>query len=169
MSCMMITYWVAVVLGVGGIVNIPPPTELAEAEAIVSYQQLKCTPEDRENITVIISTLADNGKLALLFQHKAELTRRGVEIAHVHPLKFLGVIFSDPNLKECMRKIFPDYFKRTKFMQDLSAGLNSRMDRGQIEPYLEEFSKEVSVPVELLRGYAQTRDWDGFMECLMNN
>lgn len=154
-------------LTLGGIIKLPPTTETPASE-VVSYQELVCTEADRANISHIISTLAENGKLSLLFQHKSDLTHRGVEIAHVHPLRFLGVIFSDPNLKECMKKIFPDYFKRTKFMHDLGEGLNTRMERGQLEPYLEEFAKEVSVPVELLRSYAQSRDWDGFMDCLIN-
>jgi hypothetical protein len=152
----------------GGIVKLPPTTEVPVVETI-SYQKLSCSEEDRENISYIISTLAENGKISLLFQHKRELTRRGIEISHVHPLRFLGVIFSDPNLKECMKKIFPDYFKRTQFMHDLGESLNNRMDRGQIDPYLEEFAKEVSVPVELLQGYAQAHDWEGLMECLINH
>ena len=154
----------------GGIVKLPPTTEeAAEIETVVPYHQLTCTSEDRENISVIISTLAEKGNISLLFQHKKDLTRRGVEIAHVHPLRFLGVIFGDLNLKECMKKIFPNYFIRKQFMHNLGEGLNSNMDRGRIEPYLEEFSKEVSVSTDLLRSYAQSRDWEGFVECLINH
>jgi hypothetical protein len=165
----LLTFLIGFSTLLGGIVKLPPVAEEPVATEAATYEQLTCTEEDRENIYYIISTMAENGKLTLLFQYKSDLTRRGVEIAHVHPLKFLGTIFSDPNLKECMQRIYPDYFKRTKFMNDLGESLTNRMDRGQLEPYLEEFAKEVCAPVEAIRGYAQSRDWDGLLQFLLNH
>src|SRR5258708_1989893 len=104
---------------VAGFVKIPPVAQPPVVDEEPSYQKLVCTEEDRQNIGYIITTMAENGLLTLYFQYKGDLTHRGAEIVHVHPLRFLGVIFSDPNLKECMKKIFPSNAKRDRFMRDL--------------------------------------------------
>src|SRR5262249_18262449 len=62
------------------------------------------TPEEKENITYIITTLAENEPVFLL-KHKNRLEKAGAKINHLHPLRYLYAIFSDEELKVGMRNI----------------------------------------------------------------
>ncbi len=145
------------------IVKKPPPKPVE-----LSYNDLVCTEQDRANIYEIVSTVGEKGKIALLF-NQAYLREKGAQINHVHPLKFLGVIFSNPHLKMCMAYIWDDYFKRNNFLTDLSAALSREADRGKLHPYLNDFAKEVNVPPESIKGYFDSRDWANFLLFLIQS
>lgn len=138
-------------------VKKPPPKPVEE-----SWQQLRCTEEDRANIYEIVSTVAEKNKLSLLFQ-QAYLREKGAQIVQVHPLKFLGVIFSDPHLAFSMHEIWGDYFKRSSFLADLSAALTREADRGKLYPYLNDFAQEIKRPAESMKLYFESRDWENFL------
>src|SRR5882724_8421431 len=80
-----------------------PPVKTAE----LSYKDIPCTEEHRACIYEIISTMAENSKLSLLF-NQSHLKGLGDRISDVHPMKFLSTIFNDPHLKMCMGLIWND-------------------------------------------------------------
>ena len=87
------------------------------------FQNLRLTKDDVENITYIITSLGEQGKLSLLV-NKGELQRRGELIQGVHPLKFLTVVIKDNHLKKfCMPEILNDYFKKKNFLDGLGANM----------------------------------------------
>ena len=94
------------------------------------YNRLECSKRDEDVIYVIISNMAERSKLWLLL-NQVEFYRMGDSIAHVHPLKFLEIIFKDAYLTNCMIEIFQDYFKRNGFMKDLGAHLAAKLDAGE--------------------------------------
>jgi hypothetical protein len=144
----------------GGIIKIPPkPMEQ-------SYKDLPCTDEDRGKIYELITALAENGKISLLFK-QGKLKALGSEIEYIHPLKFLGVIFSNPQLKQFMREIFSDYFKRTGFLDGLGPSMMREYEKGKLFPYLAEFSRDVGVPEHELRPFIQALDWEGLVRYLI--
>lgn len=139
----------------------------APAKPIVRpWNDLICTDEDRANIYEIISTVGEKSKLALLF-YQSYLREKGAQITHVHPLKFLAVIFSDAHLKICMYYIWDDYFKRSSFIGDLSDALNREADRDKIYPYLTDFANEVGKPIETVKSYVDVRDWNNMIIFLL--
>jgi hypothetical protein len=146
---------------------IPPPTQPPTAD--VAYDQLACSDVDKQKITRLISTIAENGKLVLLLKYQRELRQIGREIDHVHPLKFLSTIMSNPTLKADMREIYHDYFKWTNVMDGLGNGLTTQAKQGKVAIYLNEFAKEVGVKPEALQGYVQSQDWENMVVFLMNN
>ncbi len=131
-----------------------------------AYEKLPCSETDKQNVHEIITTIAENGKLSLLFKQN-ELKALGSQINHLHPLKFLSAIFSNPVLKERMGQIFGDYFKRNAFMTEVAAGLNAEAEKGGLEPYIERFAKEVNVPAAQLRPFFNNQDWEGLVEFLI--
>jgi hypothetical protein len=140
------------------------PTKVAPQE---TYSDLVCSPTDRANIHDLITTMAENGKISLLFNHQNTLKAIGVALEHVHPLKFLGVIFSNPHLKACMGKIFEDYFKRTEFVEGLTPGMMRQLEKGKLVPFLADFAKEVNVPEGQLHPYIQSLNWEGLVRHLI--
>ncbi len=137
-------------------------------EKEIRYQDLVCTEQDRANIIEIITGIAENNKFSLLLKQN-HFRNLGSQINHVHPLKFLVVAVSSPQLKANLEIIFDDYFKRNGFMDGLGPCLTREMEKGKLEQYLPAFAAEVSVPEASLRPYLQTRDWDGLVRFLMHS
>ena len=156
---------------IAGVIKIPPAETTLMPPKEYSYEELVCTDLDRKNVGYIISTMAEHGKLKLLFSYKSELEQRGLEINHMHPLKLLAVVFSDPYLKECMRQIHTDYFKWDGFLNGQGGGLVQSLERhasqGKIDPYLTAFATEVGADPEVLQGYAKSSDWENMVRYLL--
>ena len=133
-----------------------------------SYKDLVCTEQDKSNIFEIISTMAEYGKLSLLMK-QSYLKRLGAQIDHVHPLKFLSTILTDPHLKQCLNEIFDDYFKRNGFMDGVGPSLTRQAEKGKLTQYIAEFAAEVGIPPERIAKFFQTQDWEGLVRFLMQN
>src|SRR5438105_2983812 len=93
------------------IIKIPPKDKVKDP----TYQELVCTEQDVAKIYEIVTTIADTNKISLLFK-QSHLKELGAQINHVHPLKFLSTVFTDPHLKTCMFYIWNDSFKRSGFI-----------------------------------------------------
>ncbi len=161
----LLLFLLAILLSVPAhsVIKKPPPKPVETA-----WVDLPCSEQDRENIYEIVSTVAMKNKLSLLFQQNY-LREKGAQISHVHPLKFLGIIFSNPHLKTCMFYIWDDYFKRNNFVNDLSAALTREADKDKLKPYLRDFSQEVGVPHEPIQSYFEERDWENLVLFLIQS
>lgn len=146
-----------------GLIKIPP-----KQGANLNYEQLDRSQKDEQTIYKLITTMADNGKVWLLF-NKTEMNQMGEEVGHVHPLRFLGYIFSERHLKRCMARVLEDYFKRNGFIDGLGPSLDNELKKGTLYPYLKEFCEEVGVKPYEIESYVQKRDWEGFMRYLINH
>jgi len=141
-----------------------PPAKPTE----ISYKELICTEQDKAYIYAIISTMAENGTLSLLFK-QSELKEMGAQINHVHPLKFLSSIFTNPNLKSGMANIWDDYFKKNGFLDGLAPSLSRELEKGKLMQYLAEFAAEIGVKEESLRPYFEARDWENLVLFLIQS
>lgn len=146
----------------GSIIKFPPPGSKTE-----TYKDLVCTEQDKANIYEIITMMAENGKLTLLVK-QSYLKNLGAQINHVHPLKFLSTVFSNERLRQSMEPIFDDYFKRTGFMDGLGSSLTREADKGKLDPFLKDFAGEINLPIDNMRSFFQTRDWENLVRYLMN-
>jgi len=148
--------------GLAVVIKIPPAKAQDE-----TYDEFICNDQDQSNIAEIIKTMAEYGKLTLLFKQN-HLKQLGAQINHVHPLKFLEVVFSDPELKRCMGEIFEDYFKRTGLLDGLGPSLSREMEKGKLMQHIESFSKAVSASADGIRPYFQNSDWESLVRHLIN-
>ncbi len=139
-----------------------PPEKTGE----LAYKDLVCTAEHQGCIYEIISTMAENNKLTLLFK-QSHLKELGDKISEVHPMKFMSTIFTHPYLRSCMPSIWSDYFKRTGFMDGLGPSLTREMERGKLVSLIDDFSTEVNIPAHQLRPYFEVQDWDSLIQLLM--
>ena len=134
----------------------------------LSYNELTCTEEDVQNIAFILTTMAENGKLALLLRTQ-ELRRIGDAILHVHPFRFLGLVFANPTLKTCIKEISNDYFKWGELMGGIGVSLTAQADRGKLDCYLNDFAKEIDIDPALLQGFIASRSWENLVAFLMSD
>jgi hypothetical protein len=144
------------------IVKIQPKKE------VESYDQLICTQDDKDTIYEIISTIAENGKLTLLFK-QTDLRDLGEKIDHLHPLKFLTSIFTNPKLKVDMVNVFDDFFKRAGFMEGLGPNLTKEAEKEKLNQYIGDFAAEVGVTEEGIKPYFEQRDWEGLVIYLIQS
>lgn len=148
------------------IIKITPKDKDKEKDP--TFQELVCTDEDVAKITEIVTTIADTNKLSLLFK-QTHLRELGAQINHVHPLKFLSTVFSNPHLKTCMFYIWNDSFKRSGFIDGLGPSLTRESDKGKLAQYLPDFSKEVGASQKDMQVYVDQRDWDNFVVFLIHS
>lgn len=132
-----------------------PPVKSGE----VAYKDIPITEEQKNLIYEIISTVAETGKMRLLFKQDY-LKGLGEQINEVHPLKFLETIFSDSHLKMCMLSIWNDYFKRNEFLGGLCPSLDREMDKGKLLMHINDFGTAVGVPGENIRPFFEQRSWE---------
>jgi hypothetical protein len=152
------------VLPAGMFIKIPP-----KHVDYASYSQLPCTEEDRAKIYKLISTIGPKG-LPWLLLHKNELEKLGAEInATVHPLKFLGTIFSNAELKSDMKLVMDSMFKRSNFVKGLAKRIELELQKKQVYKFLDDFSLELHVPVNEVRHYCENSDWEGLIYYLMKH
>jgi len=146
---------------VGSIIKFPPGGEKTQ-----TYHDLICTDQDKAIIYELITTMAENRLLSLLLK-KDHLEKIGEQINHVHPLKFLSTIFTNPRLKTCINDIFNDRFKKNGLMEGLGPSLEREARKGKLDPFIVDFSREVNVSPDSIRSYFQTRDWEELLYRLM--
>lgn len=143
------------------IIKVPPAPQPE-----LSYKDLIFTEQDRANIYELITTMAQNNKLQLLFK-QGHLKTIGAQINHVHPLKFLSSISTNPEIKALMGNLHDDHFKWNELMNGLGAGLTREAIKGKLDIYLNDFANETELSPEDIRPYFESRDWDGFVLFLM--
>lgn len=152
-----------------GIIKIPP-----KDEKTYTYSELPRTLEDEKKIEDLISTLGTHGKIDLLLNHEKRLRKIGDELRYLHPLKFIGYIFSHKNsngeldLKKNMDSIFDDYFKRTNFVEGYSQNMDLYDLKNKLYVYLDDFAKEVNIPSTKLAPFLKEKDWEGLLKFLIH-
>lgn len=148
----------------GPIIKIPPDGGNKD----LAYHELICTQNHRNQIEYIITTIASNNKVTLLFL-QGDLKRAGAMINEVHPLKFLETIFCNPVLKELMPKVESDYFKWTGFLDGLVPSLTNQANQGKLLQYLNDFAKRVNSPPDALATYFHSKDWENLVRYLITH
>lgn len=141
-----------------------PPVKLTD----VAYKDLVCTEQEQRHIHEIISTVAETTAISLGLFKRDHLRELETRIAHVHPLKFLSVIFCDPYLKSCMPLIWSDIFKQPNFMSGLRPALDREAGKGKLHHHIRDFAEELNVSAEPLFAHVELRDWEGLVIHLMN-
>ncbi len=130
------------------------------------FTRLPITPDEAETIWKIIDTVANNNVLKLGLK-KGDLERKGKKVHHVHPLKFLSTIFSDPHLRKCMKDVRDSYFKWSGFMGGLEERMNEEWEKNNLYPHVNGFSALVKAHPDQVRMFIQARDWEGLVKYLI--
>jgi hypothetical protein len=132
----------------------------------LSYAELVCKEEDKALIHEIITTVAENSKLALLFKQN-HLNELGARIEDVHPMKFLTTILHHPQLRVCLEQFWPDHFKRAGFLEGFATAMSRETDKGKLRKHIEPFAKDVNLTAEEITPYFDSRDWEGLVSYII--
>ncbi|MEI6243193.1 MAG: hypothetical protein WCP39_07330 [Chlamydiota bacterium] len=147
-----------------GIIKIPTQ----QTDPKLPYSKLICTEKDRETIRRILETLGTHGEMYLL-KHRKEVEGWGDTVRHVHPLKFLGCVFSHPSGRVWMKDVKDDFFKWFNFGSEMATALNNEYNRGRILQYINDFGAEIRLSPEKMRPFVERKDWKGLIVFICYN
>ena len=113
-------------------------------------------------ISEIISTI-DNTHLMLLGFQASHLHRLGDQLGEIGVFQFMGYIFSQPQLKQSMRKIHSSWGKWQGFMGGLAPRIESECHKENFVHEVTRFAHFLRIDPNVLLHCAHNRDWDGFV------
>lgn len=133
-----------------------------------AYAELPITLQQERDITKLIRTLANTSTVGLMFK-KGELERIGERITGIHPLRYIGFIYADPELKECMPKLLSKSMVSTRFIKELSAGLNQKLEENQLVQYVPGFASSLNLTTNDIMPFVDNRTWGEMLDYLNIN
>ncbi|GAB4189476.1 MAG: hypothetical protein Tsb0015_10190 [Simkaniaceae bacterium] len=129
------------------------------AESVEPFYKLAISETDKINVSKLIKKLADRNVIELLW-HKKEMTRLGDKIEHLHPLRFIGYIYSRPDLIKCMKTISQNSFKWHAFVDGFAGGMDKEAKRNNLIAYLPGFCRETGAEENAIRNFISKHQWE---------
>lgn len=145
---------------------VQQPAVTESQSGINFYERLPISGDEKQKIAKILTTMAENSVFQLLFERKF-LERLGQEVHHVHPIRFLGTIFSDPRLVNCMFTIRTSGFKWGGFVDGVSERLKGEIRAGNVDLYIPGFAHQLHIKAADIEAYIHRRDIEGLVLFLM--
>ncbi len=131
-------------------------------ETVNYYEQLPISEADKRAIYKLITTMAEKNVFQLGFKKKS-LEKLGDQIYHVHPMRFFGYIFSEPDLIYGMYEIKKSYFKWDGFIDGMSKKMREESKNNNLVRYVPGFAKTLGADPNHLMGFIRNHDWEGFV------
>lgn len=141
---------------------------LSEEKELNPYESLPISAEEKQKIAQLLNTMAENNVFMLLFEKK-NLERLGQDITHVHPMRFIGTVFSSPRLKYCMHQIRRSGFKWDGFMDGFSERFAQELKANNINAYVPGLAEVLDVNEADMQKFIDKKDFEGLINFLMVN
>lgn len=125
------------------------------------------TAAETADIAYIIRTLA-NSSLAKIKGAESSLKKAGDRIDHVHPLQFLVCVFTNEELKTCMRNLQGRSWVWKDFLKGLTESLSNENAKDNVIPFAEDFAAKVNVDLNQILPILQTGRWERFVNTLID-
>lgn len=140
---------------------------LSGREETRHFYGLRLSFDDCDNISKLIKNMADLNLWDLLKKVK-EMKKLGRNLQPVHPLRFLGYIFSKEELKNRMPKIKDNYFKWSEFTDGLFERLSKEADHHNLSRFIPGFVQMIGCSEVVIEQCIIDRDWLGMLDYLMD-
>jgi len=126
------------------------------------------TPQDRADISEIVKTLA-NSSLVRIKGSESSLKRAGDRIDPIHPLQFLTVVFTDEELKVCMRNLQGRSWVWKRFLDGITETLAAENAVNNVMPYAQDFANHINLNIHVFLPVLQSGKWEKFINTLIDN
>lgn len=127
------------------------------------------TPEEKAQIGFIVNTLGMNS-LAKIAKQKSSLKRAGDRVNHVHPLRFLQVIFLDGKMKASIHALYGRSWVWDEFYDGLIQSLNEEQEKGNLPAeFVQDFTQSLQVSFDATYALIQQSNWSGFIKYLLKS
>lgn len=146
----------------------PTPNHQIEQSAWRDYSY-PASDDEKELIAFIVTTLG-NKPLTKIYREKDALKKAGDKIDHIHPLRFLEVVFTDEELKASIANIRESRWVWGEFKKGLFNSLKDETkNRNVTSEYIADFANTVNIDPQLIVPYFLQLDWDGLIFALIKN
>lgn len=126
------------------------------------------SPEEKKEIAYILKTLA-NSSLAKITKQKSSLKKAGDRIEHLHPFKFLETIFTDEELKVCIRNIEGKSWVWSEFRDPLIDSLEKESSAGNIrQEYVQNLAATVNIDAGAISPMVNNKEWSKLISSLID-
>lgn len=132
-----------------------------------AYESLPITGTEKGLITELLRTMAEDNVVKLLFK-QSHLKEIGRLIQPVHPLRFLGTVFSDRRLTRYMSEIRQSNFKWGEFIKGFVDRMRSEARQDNLLPYVPGFAQAVNRDPVWITNYIEARDFEGLVLFLLS-
>lgn len=123
--------------------------------------------EEKSDIHHIVKTLA-NESLIKIKKMESSLVKAGDRINHIHPLKFLGYIFSDEELIICMHNLQGRRWVWKRFLSDTIEAIEEEVERENILSFAPEFADKINLDLDLILPSMKEGRWVKFIDILID-
>ncbi|MBA3814915.1 MAG: hypothetical protein H0X29_00010 [Parachlamydiaceae bacterium] len=126
------------------------------------------TQSEKDDLAYITTTLARNS-LPSLATSKSSLKKAGDRIDHLHPLRFLMIIFTDEELKANISALRSRGWVWDKFYSGLEGSLKEESRKNNMNnEFIVDFANCVGINVTLIQGAIQEKRWKEFVNTLID-
>lgn len=125
------------------------------------------TQAEAADISFILKTMA-NSSLPKIKAAETSLKKAGERIAHVHPFFFLSTIFTDEELKVCVRNLQGRAWVWKEFLRGIVDSLSEEHAKDNILPFVNDFVAIVKVDPSMILPSLQANRWERFVNILID-
>lgn len=135
-------------------------------EGTESFYHLPITDREKRLIKIIITTMAEKNILQLAFI-KRTMEKKGKKIEHVHPMRFIGYILSNAELRSSLRIIKKSSFKWDAFIDGFSRRMKEEFGNNNLYVHIPGFCHQTGANPAEITHFIQKKDWEGLVKSCM--
>lgn len=125
------------------------------------------TANEKNDVSYIINTLG-MASLAKVTKSKSSLKKAGDRVDHIHPLRFLAVIFSDEQMKASMHAMQSRGWIWKEFIGNLGDTFEEEATRGTLtSSEIADFSQKLNLDATAVENYLAQHKWSGLVDYMI--
>jgi hypothetical protein len=140
--------------------------ETQEANA-VSFYGLPIHLWEKKIIEKIVTSLAEKSLPQLLLERK-EMEKRGDQVRHVHPLRFMGIVFSDSYLKSCLPQFRNQAFKWSNFIGGYSDRMREELAKNNLLQHVDGFADYLNADAAKIKEFINKGQFEDIINYLLD-
>ncbi|MCH9630579.1 MAG: hypothetical protein S4CHLAM37_05800 [Chlamydiia bacterium] len=131
-----------------------------------SFDRLLVSEKEKHTIYKIVHTLGTSNVPKLLWKKK-EMEKMGHSINHVHPMRFIATILTNPTLRADLQEVRRSFFKWNGFIDGFRRRMTEEYYRSNIQPHVIGFCETLDVNVEVVQHFVDRKDWEGLLKAIL--
>lgn len=125
------------------------------------------TVEESADIAYILKTMA-NSSLPRIKVAESSLNKAGDRIDHVHPFYFLSCIFTNEELKVCIRNLQGRTWVWKGFLDGITSSLEEENGRNNLLQFTSDFAAKIKVNSDIIFPIIQAGRWERLIDTLID-
>lgn len=146
--------------------NLMADSLVKKVRAVARNYTAGATSSESADIAYILKTLA-NSSLPKIKSAESSLKKAGDRIDSVHPLQFLVCVFTNEELKVCIRNLQGRSWVWKDFFSGITDTLAEEDARDNVLPFLSDFAAKIKVDANILLPILQAGRWERFVNTLI--